>query len=148
MILKLHSVDDDHPIPGSWIPVQGRKCIGSGGNSNANEPQQCPPNWINLDCQAETSKSGSTKYQTRRPSDEEWQTFEADWKRFKRLMQIPDRDLADQLIECCEKPLSRLLQKENPANLKHKGAIVTSSSQLWFYRLSLPSGPLYGDFFW
>lgn len=47
-------------------------------------------------------------------SDEEWQTFEADWKRFKRLMQIPDGDLADQLIECCEKPLSRLLLKENP----------------------------------
>jgi len=47
-------------------------------------------------------------------SDEEWQTFEADWKRYKRLMQIPDQDLADQLIECCEKPLSRLLLKENP----------------------------------
>jgi len=29
-------------------------------------------------------------------------------------MQIPDGDLADQLIECCEKPLSRLLLKENP----------------------------------
>ena len=32
------------------------------------------------------------------------------------------------------------------SDLKHKGAILTSSSQLWFHRLSLPSGPLYGDF--
>ena len=32
------------------------------------------------------------------------------------------------------------------ADLKYKGAISTSSSQLWFHRLSLPSGPLCGDF--
>ena len=38
-------------------------------------------------------------------NDEEWQTFEAEWKRFKRLTEIPDADLADQLIECCEKSL-------------------------------------------
>jgi len=48
-------------------------------------------------------------------SDEEWQTFEVEWKRFKRLTQIPDDSLADQLIECCEKSLSRLLLKENPS---------------------------------
>ena len=47
-------------------------------------------------------------------NDEEWQTFEAEWKRFKRLTQIPASDLADQLIECCEKSLARLLLKENP----------------------------------
>ena len=35
-------------------------------------------------------------------SEEEWQTFEADWTRYKRRAQIPDGDLADELIECCE----------------------------------------------
>ena len=32
------------------------------------------------------------------------------------------------------------------ADLKHKGAIMTLSSQIWFHNLLLPSGPLYGDF--
>ena len=31
-------------------------------------------------------------------------------------------------------------------DLKHKGAIMTSSSQLLFHKLLLTSGPLYGDF--
>ena len=47
-------------------------------------------------------------------NDEEWQTFEAEWKRFKRCTEIPEGDIADQLIECCEKSLSRLLLKEDP----------------------------------
>ena len=47
-------------------------------------------------------------------SDEEWQTFLAEWQRFKRLSGIPKQDVTDHLIECCEKSLSRLLLKENP----------------------------------
>ena len=47
-------------------------------------------------------------------NDEEWQTFEAEWKRFKRCTEMVDGDIADQLIECCEKSLTRLLLKEDP----------------------------------
>ena len=47
-------------------------------------------------------------------SDEEWYSFEADWTRFKRCTDIPDGDTADQLFQCCEHSLARLLLKENP----------------------------------
>ena len=47
-------------------------------------------------------------------TDEEWQTFVAEWERFKRLSGIPAEDITDHLLECCEKSLSRLLLKENP----------------------------------
>ena len=47
-------------------------------------------------------------------SDEEWQTFEAEWRRFKRCTQIPTDEVADQLFQCCERSLGRLLLKENP----------------------------------
>ena len=36
-------------------------------------------------------------------SDEEWQMFLAEWERFKRLSGISSDDVADHLIECCEK---------------------------------------------
>ena len=47
-------------------------------------------------------------------SDEEWYSFEADWTRFKRCTDIPEGDIADQLFQCCEQSLARLLLKENP----------------------------------
>ena len=47
-------------------------------------------------------------------SIEEWQVFEKDWSRFKKYIDIDDGDLADQLFQCCVKPLRRLLIKENP----------------------------------
>ena len=46
--------------------------------------------------------------------DEEWYTFEAEWKRFKRCTDIPNDEVADQLFQCCERSLGRLLLKENP----------------------------------
>ena len=47
-------------------------------------------------------------------NDEEWLTFESEWKRFKRCTEMANEDIADQLIECCEKSLTRLLLKEDP----------------------------------
>ena len=47
-------------------------------------------------------------------SDEDWQTFEAEWRRFKRCTEMSDNEVADQLFQCCEKTLARLLLKEEP----------------------------------
>ena len=45
-------------------------------------------------------------------SDKEWYSFEADWTRFKRCTDIPEGDIANQLFQCCEQSLTRLLLKE------------------------------------
>ena len=47
-------------------------------------------------------------------SDEDWQSFEAEWKRFKRCTEMRNEEVADQLFQCCDKSLMRLLLKENP----------------------------------
>ena len=47
-------------------------------------------------------------------SDEEWIVFLAEWQRFKRCTRIPADEIADQLYQCCDRPLGRLLIKENP----------------------------------
>ena len=46
--------------------------------------------------------------------DEEWYSFEAEWRRFKCCMDIRMAEVADQLFQCCDRHLSRLLLKENP----------------------------------
>ena len=48
-------------------------------------------------------------------TEEEWNAFHLRWKRFKRCTLIPAGQEADQLYDCCEKSLGRLLIKENPA---------------------------------
>ncbi len=45
---------------------------------------------------------------------EEWCTFLQEWKQFKKLVTIPPNELADQLYQCCDRPLARLLLRENP----------------------------------
>ena len=47
-------------------------------------------------------------------NDEQWQTFEGEWRRFKHCTEIGQGEIADQLFQCCEKSLSRLLLKEEP----------------------------------
>ena len=47
-------------------------------------------------------------------TDEDWATFIAEWSRFKRCTDIPGRCIGDQLFQCCERSLGRLLIKENP----------------------------------
>ena len=47
-------------------------------------------------------------------TDEDWATFEAEWKRFKRCTHMTPDEIADQLFQCCERSLGRLLLKENP----------------------------------
>ena len=47
-------------------------------------------------------------------SDEEWQSFESEWTRFKRCTEMSAEEVADQLFQCCDRPLKRLLIKENP----------------------------------
>ena len=47
-------------------------------------------------------------------SAEEWYSVLAEWKRYKRITNLPDSEFADQLFQCCERPLARLLLKENP----------------------------------
>ena len=45
---------------------------------------------------------------------EEWYTFLEEWKRFKKIIEIPQDELADQLFQCCDRPLGWLLLRENP----------------------------------
>ena len=47
-------------------------------------------------------------------SDEEWQSFEAEWRRFKRCTEMSRSEVPDQLFQCCERSLARLLLKEDP----------------------------------
>ena len=44
-------------------------------------------------------------------TEEEWDTFTQEWKRFKRCTDIPVGQEADQLFDCCEKLLRRLILK-------------------------------------
>ena len=46
--------------------------------------------------------------------DEEWATFVEEWTRFKRCTSMSQESTADQLFQCCERALGRLLIKENP----------------------------------
>ena len=46
-------------------------------------------------------------------NEEEWETFMQEWRRFKRCASIPKGQEADQLFDCCEKGLGRLLLKED-----------------------------------
>lgn len=48
-------------------------------------------------------------------TEEEWTAFELEWNRFKRCTDIPHGQEADQLYDCCEKGLGRLLVREDPA---------------------------------
>ena len=45
--------------------------------------------------------------------DEEWVTFVEEWTRFKRCTSMSEESTADQLFQCCERALGRLLI-ENP----------------------------------
>ena len=45
---------------------------------------------------------------------EEWYTFLQEWKQFKKLVPFPPGEAADQLYLCCDRPLARLLLRENP----------------------------------
>ena len=45
---------------------------------------------------------------------EEWDSFCQEFRRFKRNTDYPAGGEADELFECCEKALKRLLLKENP----------------------------------
>ena len=48
-------------------------------------------------------------------TDEDWATFVAEWGNFRRCTDIPPGCEADQLFQCCEKSLGRLVLRENPA---------------------------------
>ena len=53
-------------------------------------------------------------------SDEDWESFAEEWNRFKRSWYRADmtqRTVVDQLVECCQQDLRRLLIKEDPAIL-------------------------------
>ena len=63
--------------------------------------------------------------------EEDWDSFIAEWKNFKRCTAIPADQLADQLFLCCEKSLSRLLIREQP-NIVSEGEteILTAMKRL------------------
>ena len=56
-------------------------------------------------------------------SYEDWATFESEWKRFKRCTKMDPTEVADQLFQCCERPLQRLLLKED-SNIIEEGEVA------------------------
>ena len=48
-------------------------------------------------------------------TEEDWTAFKLEWIRFKRCTEMPPGQEADQLFDCCEKGLGRLLLKEDSA---------------------------------
>ena len=48
-------------------------------------------------------------------TEEAWDLFEQEWKRFRRCTDIPVGQEADQLFDCCEKTLGRLILREDPS---------------------------------
>ena len=44
----------------------------------------------------------------------DWTSFVAEWGNFKRCTGIADNQVTDQLYQCCEKSLARLLIREEP----------------------------------
>ena len=40
-------------------------------------------------------------------NDEEWQTFEAEWRRLKRCTEMAQGEITDQLFQCCDRSLGR-----------------------------------------
>ena len=47
-------------------------------------------------------------------TEEDWDTFVIEWSNFKRCTSIPATSIVDQLYQCCEKGLARLLIREQP----------------------------------
>ena len=50
-------------------------------------------------------------------SDEDWETYEEEWRRFKRswyTTSTTQMEVTDQLLQCCEQNLRRLLVKQDP----------------------------------
>ena len=47
-------------------------------------------------------------------SEEDWISFVAEWTNFKRCTEIGDNQIPDQLYQCCEKNLAKLLIREQP----------------------------------
>ena len=47
-------------------------------------------------------------------SAEEWYSFNEEWTRYKRIISVPAVEVPDELFECCERSLGRLLLRENP----------------------------------
>ena len=62
-------------------------------------------------------------------SAEEWYSFAAEWKTYKRIAKIPESEVADQLYQCCDRPLARLLLKENPNIIEEGEAALKIAMQ-------------------
>ena len=79
---------------------------------------------VHLSGPAVSTESRSKQPKVDRPeliqdiSDEDWETFEDEWRRFKRSWYSPSTtqlEVTDQLLECCEQNLRRLLVKQDPS---------------------------------
>ena len=57
----------------------------------------------------------------------------AEWKRYKRITNLPDSEFADQLFQCCERPLARLLLKENPDIIEEGEQALTEAIKNMLY---------------
>ena len=47
-------------------------------------------------------------------AEEDWDAFMVEWTNFKRCTNLPSTNITDQLYQCCERSLARLLIKEQP----------------------------------
>ena len=97
MFLLLHDIHHNNQLPVYTMRLCGGAPIGSCCHRHANKPEQCAP-------AGDGSKPNEGVPKIDRPElkqnvdDEKWQSFEAEWHRFKRCTAMSPDKVADQLF--------------------------------------------------
>ena len=64
-------------------------------------------------------------------TEEDWDAFIIEWQNFKRCTNLPSASVTDQLYQCCERSLARLLIKEQPNIVStDEGSLLSAMNRL------------------
>ena len=64
-------------------------------------------------------------------TEEDWDAFIIEWENFKRCTNLPSASITDQLYQCCERSLARLIIKEQPHIVsKDENCLLTAMKRL------------------
>ena len=70
-------------------------------------------------------------------TEEDWDAFVIEWNNFKRCTDLPSANVTDQLYQCCERSLARLLIKEQPDIVsKDEQALLSAINRLAVIRVA------------
>ena len=110
-----------HSVKMPEIPCQFTGC----SFKSVNESEQIAIAMFNSHMMVHQASGGRSNHQQKLPpiprpevhqeiNDEDWASFLAEWEHYKRCGEIPNEQAADHLYMCCDKPLARLLVREDP----------------------------------